>query len=83
MIEQSRMSKHSPRSLAFGAVYFSCFGGIGLGWGIQQLIHTRGEYEWTASLLIGSAFVLWGIYWAVMLVRYVSTSEASSSSLHG
>ena len=80
MIDRSGIRKHWRRALAFNAVSFSGFGEYSLGSGVKQLIHTRGTVEWINSLLMGSAFLLYGIYWAVMLLRRVTQSEAVNPS---
>ena len=36
-MDLSSVNKHTPRNLAISAVFFSCFGGMKIGWGIQQL----------------------------------------------
>ncbi len=35
-MDLSTVNKHSPWSLAISSIFFSCFGGMKLGWGIQQ-----------------------------------------------
>jgi uncharacterized membrane protein YbhN (UPF0104 family) len=68
-MDLSRVNKHSNRTLAFSAVFWSCSGGLWLGQGIQQLVHAKWEYTWIASFLMGLAFLAYGIFWSVMLVR--------------
>lgn len=81
-MDLSRLNKSSPRTLAISAVSFSCFGGIELGWGIQDLIHAKWQYRWTGELLMGAAFLAYGIFWAVMLVRRVSSGTEETSPRH-
>jgi hypothetical protein len=80
MIDHKDVKRHSPRTLGFSAVSWACIGGIWLGHGIEQLIHRRSEYDWTTSLLLGSAFLLYGIYWVVMLIRHATTSRTATSA---
>jgi len=68
-MDLSSVNKHTPRNLAISAVFFSCFGGMKIGWGIQQLAAARFQYAWIESFLVGSAFLCFGIFWAVLLVR--------------
>lgn len=67
------VNKRSPRDLAIGAVVFSCMGGFELGRGIQGLVFTKLLYVWTAEFLFGTAFLAYGIFWAVMLLRRVGS----------
>jgi uncharacterized membrane protein SpoIIM required for sporulation len=68
-VDLSTVNKHSPWSLAISAIFFSCFGGMKLGWGIQQFAAARFQYSWIESFLTGSAFLGVGIFWVVLLVR--------------
>jgi hypothetical protein len=72
------VNKHSPQVLAFNAVFFSCFGGIEIGLGVHKLLTAKLEYAWIGSFLIGSAFVLYGVFWAVMLVRRKDANTVGS-----
>ena len=67
------VNRRSPRDLAIGAVLFSCMGGMELGRGIQGLVFTKVLYAWTVEFLFGTAFLAYGIFWAVMLVRRVGS----------
>ncbi|MFZ1972055.1 MAG: hypothetical protein WAU89_04370 [Candidatus Acidiferrales bacterium] len=58
----ARINKNSSKSLGFSAVLFSCFGGIEFGFGIRQLVTARVRFDWIGSLLLGSAFLLYGIF---------------------
>jgi hypothetical protein len=69
------MNKNSSKTVALNAVLFSCFGGIEIGFGIHQLMIARVRFDWIGSLLFGSAFVLYGIFWAVMLVRRADSAK--------
>ena len=71
----ARMNKNSSKTFAPNAVLFSCFGGIELGFGIHQLMVARVHFDWIGSLLFGSAFVLYGIFSAVMLVRRADSAK--------
>ncbi len=62
-MDLSSLNKHSPRNLAISAVFFSCFGGIELGWAIQDLLRAKWQYKWTEELLVGAAFLAYGIFW--------------------
>ncbi|MGA8408570.1 MAG: hypothetical protein WB680_15450 [Candidatus Acidiferrales bacterium] len=77
-ISSSRLNKHSPRFLVASAVFCSTFGGVEIGWGIQELITTRVKYDWIGSILFGVAFVCYGIFWAVMLVRRVNSATVQT-----
>jgi hypothetical protein len=81
-VDLSSVNKRSPRDLAISAVFFSCIGGIEFGWSIQSLIHARLRYTWTGELLMGSAFIALGIFYAVMLVRRVGSSADAVSPQH-
>jgi hypothetical protein len=41
----SSMNKHTPRNLAISAIFWSCFGGMNIGWGIQQFAAARFQYS--------------------------------------
>ena len=72
----SKMNKFesaSPKQLAFGTVMFSCFGGLRLGSALEGWLHPNGQFRWIGESLFGLAFVLYGIYWAVLLVRRTSS----------
>jgi TM2 domain-containing membrane protein YozV len=73
MVDLSVVKKHSPRNLAFSSVFWSGMGGFCLGRGVQELLQS--QYDWTVSLLFGIAFLAYGIFWAVMLVRRVGTLQ--------
>ena len=45
--------------------------------GIERLIHERWQFYWSGSFLMGSAFLLMGIVYAVMLVRRASNAPAA------
>jgi succinate-acetate transporter protein len=68
-MDLSSVNKHSSRNMAILTVCCSGFGGEQIERGIQQLIHARLQYDWTSSFLLGSAFLCYGTFWAVMLVR--------------
>ena len=67
------VNRRSSRDLAIGSVLFSCMGGVELGRGIQGLVFTKLLYPWTVEFLFGTAFLAYGIFWAVMLVRRASS----------
>jgi len=69
------MNKHTPRNLAISAIFFSRFGGMKIGWGIQQLAAARFQYSW--AFLTGSAFLGFGILWVVLLVRRAAPGKAA------
>ncbi|MGA7854056.1 MAG: hypothetical protein WCA15_12080 [Candidatus Acidiferrales bacterium] len=71
----ARINKNSSKNLALSAVLFSCFGGIDIGFGLHQLMTARVRFDWIVSLLFGSAFVLYGIFWAVMLARRADSGK--------
>jgi hypothetical protein len=75
MVDLSIVNTHSHRRLAFSAVFWSCLGGVELGRAVQQLMVSRWisrwQYDWPISFLMGSAFLAYGIFWAVMLLRRV------------
>jgi len=68
-MDPSSVKKNSAQVMAMMAVTFSCTGGMQIGLCIHQLIASRSQYNWIGTLLIGSAFICYGIFWAVMLVR--------------
>ena len=76
-MDLSSVNKQNPRNLAISAVLFSCFGGMKIGWGIQQLIAARFQYTWIEPFLTGSAFLCFGIFWAVMLVRRATPDKGT------
>ena len=78
-MDLSSVNKHNPRRLAISAVFFSCFGGMKIGWGIQQLATARFQYSWIESLLTGSAFLCFGIFWAVLLVRRATPDKGAEA----
>jgi len=51
------------------AVFWSCLGGIELGRGITKVLLDRLQYDWITPLLMGWAFLGFGILWAVTLLR--------------
>jgi hypothetical protein len=75
------VNKHSARGLGITAVVFCSIGGIGLGRGIEELIHTNGRFGWIASTLMGSAFLAYGAFWVVMLVRRAQAGAMPVDSL--
>jgi hypothetical protein len=79
MIDANARRKQSPRSLAAGAVSFSFFGGAWLGRAVEQLTYRRSRYDWTESLLLGSAFLLYGIYWVSLLVKHARVEHGTTS----
>jgi succinate-acetate transporter protein len=79
-MDLNRFDKHSPRSLAIGAVLFSCFGGIEVGWGIRDLVHSKWQYNWTGEMLVGAAFLAYGVFWVVLLVRRAGSGSGEFSS---
>ena len=70
----SVVNKHSSRTLGISAVFFSCLGGIELGRGIEEFIFNKGGFTWVTSFLFGPAFLAYGIFWIVMLVRRTRSS---------
>ena len=78
-MDLSIVNKHTPRNLALSAVSFSCFGGIKIGWGIQQLIAAKFQYSWIESFLTGSAFLGFGIFWVVLLVRRATPNKSAEA----
>jgi uncharacterized membrane protein SpoIIM required for sporulation len=62
--------------LAVSAIFFSCFGGMKLGWGIQQFAAAKFQYSWIESFLTGSAFLGFGIFCVVLLVRRAQHDKA-------
>jgi hypothetical protein len=70
-----RMIRNSPKGLAFLAVFMSCFGGISIGMGVQQLNLARERFEWIHEVLSGAAWLLIGIFWAVMLARRAESAK--------
>jgi hypothetical protein len=73
-MDLSVMDKHSSRRLAFSAVFWSCLGGIEIGQGIQQILARALNYPWIVPFLMGFAFLAYGIFWAVMLVRRIGST---------
>ena len=71
-MDLSVVNRHSPRNLAISAVFWSCFGGFELGWGIQEFLSARWQYKWIHQFLFGPVCLAFGIFWAVMLVRRVN-----------
>jgi hypothetical protein len=68
--------------LAISAVVFSCLGGIEIGRGIDGVIVARLQFSWIVPFLMGSAFLGYGIFQAVMLVRRISPAEAAHPISH-
>jgi hypothetical protein len=68
-MDLSVIGKHSSRRLVFNAVFWSCLGGIEVGRGIQQILSHALNYPWIVPFLMGSTFLAYGIFWAMMLVR--------------
>lgn len=74
-MDLSTVSKHSSQGVAFSAAFFSCMGGIEIGRGLNQLQAARFQYDWIGSFLVGAAFLGFGIFWAVILVRRARSAE--------
>jgi hypothetical protein len=74
-MDLSAVNKHSARTLAFGAVSWSCLAGFELERGIDQLIRHKWQYDWISSFLLGSAFLAYGIFWSVQLLRRTSIDQ--------
>jgi len=72
------VKKASPASLATTTVFFSSFGGMKIGWGIQQLITSKLQYHWVESFLTGSAFLCFGIFWVVLLVQRATSPQGDA-----
>ena len=68
-MDLSIVNKHSSRNLGIGAVLWSLIGGIELGRGIQQILIGASKGSWLVSFIFGSAFLAYGVFWVVMLVR--------------
>jgi hypothetical protein len=73
-IDLSSVERHSSGKLLFSAVSFACMGGIGLGEGIQQSLKERSTQNWIVSFIFGLAFLAFGIFWAVILMRRLVAS---------
>ncbi len=69
--------KNSPRATAAATVAFSCFGGVQIGLGFHELLSARQEYHWIGTFLLGIAFVCYGAYWAILLIRSSKPVNAS------
>jgi len=76
------VNRHSARMLAFAAVSWSCLGGFELGRGVQEVIKNYGRFDWVKSFMFGSAFLAFGIFWVVRLVRRAGASGTSPGVLH-
>ena len=74
------INRHSPRSLAISAIFWSCFGGMELGWGIKEVATKYGQFVWVSSFILGTVFLALGIFWALMLARRAGPLEASSNA---
>ncbi len=74
-IDLSAVERHSPGRLLFSAVFFACMGGIELGKGIQQLLRERVVQNWIVSFIFGFAFLAFGLFWAVMLMRRIDALQ--------
>jgi hypothetical protein len=70
-MDLSVVNKRSIKELIWSAVSFSFFGGAFIGTGAEQMILKRTAYQWTGELLMGFAFLGYGIFWAAMLLRRV------------
>jgi hypothetical protein len=71
---QMRVSIRNTRTikeLVIPTVSFSFFGGTWIGMGIEHMIFRRAENNWTSDFLMGFAFLGFGIFWALMLLRRV------------
>jgi len=73
-MDLSIVNRHSYRRLVIAAVVWSCLGGIEIGRGIQEVLSRALNYPWIVPFLMGSAFLAYGIFWAVMLVRRVGST---------
>ena len=69
------VSRISPRRMAVSTVVWSCFGGFFLCDGVQEMIANYASFRWVAWFLIGSAFLAYGIFWAVRLVSRIRLAE--------
>ena len=78
-MDLGNINERPPRDLAIASVLFSFMGGIELGRGIQGLVSTRVLYPWTVEFLFGTAFLAYGIFWAVILVRRASSGHRPRS----
>jgi hypothetical protein len=74
-INLESVNRLSPRRLAYGAVFFSAFGGFMSGSAVFKYLSGRPElFSWIGDALVGFAFVAYGMFWAVMLVRRANSS---------
>ena len=75
-MDLSVVNRHSTRNMVISAVFFSCFGGIEIGRGIEQVQSRAVNYSWIVLFLWGAAFLAYGIFWAVMLVRRIGSTTS-------
>ena len=76
-MKQRVLKEYNPRSLAIMALLWSCFGGIVIGIGVDQLARTRFQDKWNISLSLGLVLLALGIFYGVMLVRRAKQASTS------
>jgi len=67
------VNKHSSRILAASTVFWSCLGGVEIGFGIQEALTDHHSFRWVNSFLFGATCLAFGAFWAVMLLRRVKS----------
>ena len=68
----------SSVNLALSAVCFSCLGGVEIGLGIQRIISDYPPYRWFNCFLFGIAWLGYGVFWALTLLRRVKATQPQS-----
>ena len=63
------VNRFSARRLAYSAVFFSAFGGFMMGRAVFGYLSARQLFHWIDEALVGLAFLAYGVFWAVLLVR--------------
>ena len=74
----SLINTRTLKGIVISTVCLSFMGGALIGTGIEQLVFKRSAYNWIGNVLGGFAFFLWGIFWAVMLLRRVRAELTSN-----
>ena len=77
-MDLSGVNKYSFRVLVLLTVFWSSFGGLWIGMGIDEWIFARLQYRWVGSLMMGLVALALGIFYAVVLVRRTRRNDEPS-----
>lgn len=66
----------SPKILAYGAVFYSAFGGFLIGGAFLRYLSATDRFSWIYEALTGLAFLLYGVVDVIPLLRLAAPATA-------